>query len=80
MVATKTTPSRLQALLSFTYTGAIVSHVTTGYDTGEVGVLAVMTALTVVSWALRPPSRRTHAASPGRRGDRSGPDLDSGTH
>ena len=42
----------------FTYTGAIVSHLTTGYDLGEVGLLAVMTALTVLSWALRPPSRR----------------------
>jgi hypothetical protein len=44
----------------FTYTGAIVSHLTTGYDLGEVGLLAVMTALTVLSWALRPPSRRVH--------------------
>jgi len=44
----------------FTYTGAMVSHLTTGYDVGEVGLLAVMTALTVLSWALRPPSRRTH--------------------
>jgi DoxX-like family len=44
----------------FTYTGAIASHLTTGYDVGEVGLLAVLTALTVLSWALRPPSRRTH--------------------
>jgi hypothetical protein len=44
----------------FTYTGAIVSHLTTGYDLGEVGLLAVMTALTALSWALRAPSRRTH--------------------
>jgi DoxX-like family len=42
----------------FSYTGAIASHLTTGYDVGEVGLLAVLTALTVVSWALRPPSRR----------------------
>jgi hypothetical protein len=42
----------------FTYTGAIVSHLTTGSDLGEVGLLAILTALTVVSWALRPPSRR----------------------
>jgi hypothetical protein len=42
----------------FTYTGAIVSHQTTDYDLGEVGLLAVLTALTVLSWALRPPSRR----------------------
>lgn len=43
----------------FVYTGAIVSHLTTGYDLGEVGLLAVLTALTAASWALRPPSRRT---------------------
>jgi DoxX-like family len=49
----------------FTYTGAIVSHLTTGYDLGEVGLLAVMTALTVLSWALRPPSRRTHRFAAG---------------
>ena len=40
----------------FTYTGAIVSHLTTGYALGEVGLLAVLTALTVLSWALRPPA------------------------
>jgi hypothetical protein len=45
----------------FVYTGAIVSHLTTGYALGEVPVLAVLTALTVLSWALRPPSRRTCA-------------------
>jgi hypothetical protein len=43
----------------FTYTGAIVSHLTTGYDLGELPLLTVLTALTVLSWALRPPSRRT---------------------
>jgi DoxX-like family len=42
----------------FAYTGAIVSHLTTGYDLAEVGLLAVLTVLTVLSWALRPPSRR----------------------
>jgi hypothetical protein len=47
----------------FTYTGAIVSHLATGYALGEVAVLAVITALTVLSWALRPPSRRTHHVS-----------------
>ena len=46
----------------FTYTGAIASHLTTGYALGEVPVLAVITALTVLSWALRPPSRRTSTA------------------
>ena len=43
----------------FTYTGAIVSHLTTGYALSEVAILAPITALTVLSWALRPPSRRT---------------------
>jgi hypothetical protein len=43
----------------FTYTGAVASHLTTSYALGEVGLLAVLTALTVLSWALRPPSRRT---------------------
>jgi hypothetical protein len=43
----------------FTYTGAVVSHLATGYDLGELGLLAVLTALTVLSWALRPASRRT---------------------
>jgi hypothetical protein len=41
------------------YTGAMASHLTTGYDLGELGALSVLTALTVLSWALRPPSRRT---------------------
>ena len=40
----------------FTYTGAIVSHLTTGYDRGEVVLLAIMTAATILSWALRPAS------------------------
>jgi DoxX-like family len=44
----------------FTYTGAIVSHLTTGYALGEVGLLTVLTVLTVLSWALRPLSRRIH--------------------
>jgi hypothetical protein len=44
----------------FTYTGAIASHLATSYSLGEVGLLAVLTALTVLSWALRPPSRRTY--------------------
>jgi uncharacterized membrane protein len=45
----------------FSYTGAMVSHLVTGYDLGEVGLLAPLTVLTVLSWALRPPSRRTSA-------------------
>jgi DoxX-like family len=43
----------------FTYTGAIVSHLSAGYALGELPLLTVLTALTVLSWALRPPSRRT---------------------
>jgi hypothetical protein len=46
----------------FTYTGAIVSHLTTGYALGELPLLAILTALTVLSWALRPPSRRGRSA------------------
>ncbi|MQY26646.1 DoxX family protein [Nocardia aurantia] len=42
----------------FVYTGALASHLTTGYGLAEVPVLAVMTLLTVASWYLRPPSRR----------------------
>jgi hypothetical protein len=42
----------------FTYTGAMISHLTAGYDLAEVAVLGVMTALTLTSWALRPASRR----------------------
>jgi hypothetical protein len=43
----------------FTYSGAIISHLTTGYARTELPLLTVLTILTVVSWALRPPSRRT---------------------
>jgi hypothetical protein len=39
--------------------GPIVSHLTTGYALNELPLLGVLTALTVLSWALRPPSRRT---------------------
>jgi DoxX-like family len=42
----------------FTYTGAMVSHLTSGYALGELALLAPLTVLTVLSWALRPPSRR----------------------
>lgn len=44
----------------FTYTGAVVSHLTTGYGLGEIVPLTILTALTVLSWALRPPGRRVH--------------------
>lgn len=43
----------------FTYTGAFVSHLTTGYAVGELSLLVPLAALTVLSWALRPASRRT---------------------
>jgi len=56
----------------FVYTGAIVSHLTTRYDLGEVGLLAVMTALTALSWALRPASRRTHRCAAGADTPRPG--------
>jgi hypothetical protein len=42
----------------FAYTGAMVSHLTAGYDLIEVPLLGVLTALTVTSWALRPAARR----------------------
>jgi hypothetical protein len=47
----------------FSYTGAIASHLATGYDLPEVAVLGVMTALTVTSWALRPATRRNGTAA-----------------
>jgi hypothetical protein len=42
----------------FTYTGAMISHLTTGYSLSEVPLLVAMTALTITSWALRPATRR----------------------
>jgi hypothetical protein len=42
----------------FTYSGAMVSHLASGYARGEVVLLAVFTALTVVSGATRPAGRR----------------------
>lgn len=42
----------------FVFSGAMVSHLTTGKDLQELGVLAVALILVVGSWALRPPSRR----------------------
>ena len=43
----------------FTYTGAMISHLVTGYSLSEVPLLSVMTALTITSWALRPATRHT---------------------
>jgi hypothetical protein len=63
----------------FVYTGAIVSHLSAGYDRGKVGVLVVITALTVASWMLRPPSRRTHTSTvPQSRQARRVVDVDDG--
>lgn len=42
----------------FAYTGAMVSHLTTGYDLAEAALAGVMTVLTITSWALRPCARR----------------------
>jgi hypothetical protein len=42
----------------FVYTGAMASHLTTGYALGELVLLAPLAALTVLSWALRPETRR----------------------
>lgn len=41
----------------FVYSGAIVSHVTTGKDMGKVWVLSVIIVLIAASWALRPATR-----------------------
>ncbi|MVU78025.1 DoxX family protein [Nocardia sp. ET3-3] len=48
----------------FVYTGAIASHLTTGYARHEVPILTVMALLTAISWATRPADRRTHAPNP----------------
>lgn len=48
----------------FTYTGAMVSHLTTGYAVGELSLLVPLTILTVLSWALRPRSRRFRRQTP----------------
>ncbi|HEY3682503.1 MAG TPA: DoxX family protein [Streptosporangiaceae bacterium] len=42
----------------FADTTAIVSHAWVGFGAGEVAVLVALLALTIVSWATRPPGRR----------------------
>jgi hypothetical protein len=42
----------------FVYTGAITSHLTTGYERGEAIVLLGLTTLTIASWTLRCRDRR----------------------
>ncbi|MCU1645508.1 MAG: DoxX-like family protein [Nocardia sp.] len=48
----------------FVYTGAMVSHLTTGYALSELWILSVLTVLTVLSWALRPDNRRLRGVQP----------------
>ncbi|WP_327140149.1 DoxX family protein [Nocardia sp. NBC_01327] len=48
----------------FVYTGAMASHLTTGYALGELWILSVLTVLTVASWALRPDDRRVPGVRP----------------
>ena len=51
----------------FTYSGAMASHLTTGYAVGELGLLVPLLILTVLSWALRPASRRIARDAAGPR-------------
>ncbi len=44
----------------FVFSGAIVSHLTTGKDVQEVAFCSIVLILTVASWALRPPTRMLH--------------------
>jgi hypothetical protein len=48
----------------FAYTGAIASHLATGYALTELWALFPLTALTALSWALRPDTRRPVAPPP----------------
>jgi len=49
--------------LVFLYTGAIASRLAVGDPIISLVGLAILTALTVASWALRPPTRRDLAPS-----------------
>jgi DoxX-like protein len=44
----------------FVFSGAIVSHLTTGKDVQEVAFCSIVLILTVASWALRPATRTLH--------------------
>jgi hypothetical protein len=57
----------------FVFTGALVSDAVKNYGYGEIALLIFLIPLTVVSWALRPASRRTP-----RAGDRSAVALRAG--
>jgi hypothetical protein len=50
----------------FTDTGAVASHLVVGYGSGELAVLIPLIALTVLSWSLRPASRRVPSRAAGR--------------
>ena len=49
----------------FVYSGAIVSHLTTGKDLQLLGDLFGLLVLTVTSWALRPATRRVGGSTGG---------------
>ncbi|MGH2444379.1 MAG: DoxX family protein [Chloroflexota bacterium] len=53
----------------FVYSGAIVSHLTTGKDLQVLGSLFVLLVLTVASWALRPATRRVGGSTGGPTSD-----------
>src|SRR3954471_16561796 len=58
----------------FVDTGAIASHFAAGYGYGELTYLFPLLGLTVLSWWLRPASRRVPASRPaGRRDGRDRP-------
>lgn len=59
-IATRYASTRYRSAGYWLATVPVVAELGLGgaWDIGEVGLLAVMTALTVLSWALRPPSRR----------------------
>lgn len=52
----------------FADTGAIASHLITGYGLTELAILVPLLVLTVVSWAARPASRVVTGGSPRRAG------------
>jgi DoxX-like family len=59
--------------LVFSFTGAAASHLASGDRASALAAPTVLTALTAVSWALRPPSRRLGPASPATADDRATP-------
>jgi len=49
----------------FVFSGAIMSHLTTGKDLHKLGFLFVVLVLIAASWALRPPTRRVGGSTDG---------------